>query len=125
MDEKKQEFLMEKARDKILNIHLDVIHRVCVIADKFGLDRDEAMTEYVNFASFCSEISTLKKFDLNTVPKASRIRAMTDEELAGMLISYSDGYNKGWCSTISTRYYASKEDAIKNVIKFLQTESEG
>lgn len=53
---------------------------------------------------------------------ADKIRSMSDEELAGLTITYNDYYGEYYCS--DGERYDSHEDAIKHEIEYLQSEAE-
>ena len=54
--------------------------------------------------------------------RADKIRSMSDEELAGLTITYNDYYGEYYCS--DEERYDSYEDAIKHEIEWLQSEAE-
>lgn len=54
--------------------------------------------------------------------QADKIRAMSDEKLAGLTITYNDYYGEYYCS--DEERYDSYEDAIKHEIEWLQSEAE-
>lgn len=57
-----------------------------------------------------------------TKTNADRIRVMTDEQLADILVYYSQGV---WCTNVTNgRYWQFEENAIKSIIEFLQSEVE-
>ncbi len=56
------------------------------------------------------------------ITNADKIRAMSDEELAGLTITYNDYYGEYYCS--DGERYDSHEDAIKHEIEYLQSEAE-
>lgn len=58
----------------------------------------------------------------NPMSNADRIRSMSDEELAGLTITYNDYYGEYYCS--DEERYDSYEDAIKHEIEWLQSEAE-
>lgn len=60
--------------------------------------------------------------DFEPITNAMRIRAMSDEELAGLTIDYNVYYGEYYCS--DGECYDYYEDAIKHEIKWLQSEVE-
>ena len=54
--------------------------------------------------------------------RADKIRSMSDEELAGLTITYNDYYGEYYCS--DEERYDSYEDAMKHEIEWLQSEAE-
>jgi hypothetical protein len=64
-----------------------------------------------------------KEYKKQTVKtKADKIRSMSDEELAGLTITYNDYYGEYYCS--DGECYGYREDAIKHEIEYLQSEAE-
>lgn len=60
--------------------------------------------------------------DFEAITNADKIRSMSDEELAGLTITYNDYYGEYYCS--DGERYDSHEDAIKHEIEYLQSEAE-
>lgn len=59
---------------------------------------------------------------VNPKTNADRIRSMTDEQLAEILVYYSQGV---WCTNVTNgRYWSYEETAIKSIVEFLQSEVE-
>lgn len=66
--------------------------------------------------------ATNNMFKPKAITNADKIRAMNDEELAGLTITYNDYYGEYYCR--DGERYDSYEDAIKHEIKWLQSEAE-
>lgn len=66
--------------------------------------------------------SDCPKHECRKITNADRIRSMSDEELAGLTITYNDYYGEYYCS--DEERYDSYEDAIKHEIDWLQSEAE-
>lgn len=66
--------------------------------------------------------SDCPKHEYRKITNADKIRAMSDEKLAGLTITYNDYYGEYYCS--DEERYDSYEDAIKHEIEWLQSEAE-
>lgn len=86
-NEKYVDGLTEAESEDMAIIVNKTINEICLFSDKHNFDRDNMLKYYTELISAFTEIATIQGFEAeNPQTNADRIRSMTNEELASVVI---------------------------------------
>lgn len=117
-NEKYVDGLTEAESEDMAIIVNKTINEICLFSDKHNFDRDNMLKYYAELISAFTEIATIQGFESeNPQTNADRIRSMTNEELASVVICPDSVTGE---DTDCNQYHDCKECTLD----WLQKESE-
>lgn len=145
----KQSDLTDKEIEDLQNIVTDTLASVCAMADKHNIDRDSMLKYFADMLTAFTEVASIQNYEANHTcncqhnsdsrdsesycrcdsmkTNADRIRNMSDEELAELIIGglnfdcsdYCDSFSAGCAFRCN-----GKEKELELALKWLQSEAE-
>lgn len=89
----KQSNLTDKEMEDLQNIVTDTLVSVCAMADKHNIDRDSMLKYFADMLTAFAEVVGIQSYETNHT-NADRIRQMSDEELAELLITFKNTFGE-------------------------------
>lgn len=89
----KQSNLTDKEMEDLQNIVTDTLASVCAMADKHNIDRDSMLKYFADMLTAFAEVESIQNYETNHT-NADRIRQMSDEELAELLITFKNTFGE-------------------------------
>lgn len=89
----KQSNLTDKEMEDLQNIVTDTLASVCAMADKHNIDRDSMLKYFADMLAAFAEVASIQNYETNHT-NADRIRNMSDEELAELLITFKNTFGE-------------------------------
>jgi hypothetical protein len=89
----KQSNLTDKEMEDLQNIVTDTLASVCAMADKHNIDRDSMLKYFADMLTAFAEVTSIQNYETNRT-NADRIRQMSDEELAELLINFKNTFGE-------------------------------
>jgi hypothetical protein len=89
----KQSNLTDKEMEDLQNIVTDTLASVCAMADKHNIDRDRMLKYFADMLTALAEVASIQNYETNHT-NADRIRQMSDEELAELLITFKNTFGE-------------------------------
>lgn len=89
----KQSNLTDKEIEDLQNIVTDTLASVCAMADKHNIDRDSMLKYFANMLTAFVEVASVQNYETKHT-NADRIRQMSDEELAELLITFKNTFGE-------------------------------
>jgi hypothetical protein len=89
----KQSNLTDKEMEDLQNIVTDTLASVCSMADKNNIDRDSMLKYFADMLTAFAEVVSIQSYETNHT-NADRIRQMSDEELAELLITFKNTFGE-------------------------------
>lgn len=115
--------LTNKEMEDLESIVSDTLARLCEMADRHNIDRNELVNYYANVITGIAEFANIRNCETNHT-NADRIRNMSDEELAE-LITDTDFECADYCDSFAPGCGLNCDKENKEVaLKWLQSESE-
>ena len=101
----------------------DTLDKLCKMADRHNIDRNELVNYYVNVITGIAEFANIRNCETNHT-NADRIRNMSDEELACVIekIKMCGGLIR--TETTSAECNGCKDGYCCNVMQWLQSEAD-
>lgn len=89
----KQSNLTDKEMEDLQNIVTDTLASVCAMADKHNIDRDSMLKYFSDMLAAFAEVTSIQNYETNRT-NADRIRQMSGEELAELLITFKNTFGE-------------------------------
>lgn len=89
----KQSNLTDKEMEDLQNIVINTLVSVCAMADKNNIDRDSMLKYFADMLTAFAEVVGIQSYETNHT-NADRIRQMSDEELAELLITFKNTFGE-------------------------------
>ena len=116
-----QSDLTDKEMEDLQSIVADTLASVCVMADKYSIDRDSMLKYFAGMLAAFAELASIQNYETKQT-NADRIRNMSDEELAEFIEQISTDSME----TISfgTKEYEEIWEHKETALQWLQSEVE-
>ena len=88
-----QSNLTDKEMEDLQSIVADTLASVCSMADKNNIDRDSMLKYFADMLTALAEFASIQNYKTKHT-NADRIRNMSDEELAELLITFKNTFGK-------------------------------
>ena len=119
----KQSNLTDKEMEDLQNIVTDTLASVCAMADKHNIDRDSMLKYFSDMLTAFTEVASIQNYETNRT-NADRIRQMSDEELAELLITFKNTFGEEYEGEASCMdWLQSKAEQERIWLKFHYTEA--
>lgn len=89
----KQSNLSDKEMEDLQSIVIDTLVSVCAMADNHNIDRDSMLKYFADMLTAFAEVTSIQNYETNRT-NADRIRQMSDEELAELLITFKNTFGE-------------------------------